>query len=144
MKTKILDGRFTTPVDSPSQSLQSKFTHCTMQVVNLHSPLFQNLVVYLYYTKKEDGKFAKGVKMELKEGGWGASGLIQEDREQIYKWDGTRITYRMSCTIQLRVGSVEKNGMKLPLPFPTHHIIIEGYYDVVKKLGHVDHKQLQF
>lgn len=55
-----------------------------MQVASLHSPLFQNLVVYLYYTKKEDGKFAKKVKMELKEGGWEASGLLQEDREQIY------------------------------------------------------------
>lgn len=98
--------------------------------VPLHSPLFRDLYLSLgYHMASAQGPISK-LKAELSEIGWGVPGLLPADTRIKLGVQGMEITFEISCSIELKLGSLEKDGLSIPLPFPKHRGLISGWYRV--------------
>lgn len=66
---------------------------------------------------------------ELSEIGWGISGLLPDDTRFKLSAYGARIEFDIECSIMLKIGSLEKDGLSIPMPFPKHRGLVTGWYD---------------
>jgi hypothetical protein len=109
--------------DGPPYSIRTRIK------IPLHSPLFRDLFLSLYYTAQTVRGPLSNIHGELSDIGWGVSGLLPANTRINLSSYGTRISFDIECSIQLKIGSLEKDGLSLPMPFPIHRGLISGWYD---------------
>lgn len=97
--------------------------------IPLHSPLFRDLFLTLYYTAQSSRGPLTNIKAELSEIGWGVPGLLPADTHIEVSSYGSVIDFKIGCSIELKVGSLEKDGLSIPMPFPKHRGLVVGWYD---------------
>ncbi len=96
--------------------------------IYLHSPLFRDLFLTLYYKAASARGPLSQAKAELGEVGWGVPGLVSEDTRIKLDIAGSQVLFDIECSIELRADS-DKGGLKIPLPFPRHRGLVTGWYD---------------
>ena len=101
-------------------------------LVDVNSILFRNLLVMILY-RKNGGKITTA-KVTLAEEGIGVPGLVSGS-SIIHSISGPTIHFDIQCTMEIRVGSMDRGGMSLPLPFPTHNCLVTGYANTTSKLA---------
>jgi hypothetical protein len=95
--------------------------------IPLHSPLFRDLFLTLSYTAHSARGPITNLSGELSDIGWGISGLLPADTHlSLSSWQG-RIDFEITCSIELKIGSLEKDGLSIPMPFPKHQGMISGW-----------------
>jgi hypothetical protein len=127
-KTKILNLK----IENKSQvhdPLKPPYSITTNIKVPLHSPLFKDLFLTLYYTAQSSRGPITNLKVELSEIGWGVPGLLPAETHIKASTYGATIEFEIGCSIELKIGSVEKDGLSIPMPFPKHRGLVIGWYN---------------
>ena len=86
-------------------------------------------MVLLYYNKDAKTGLISDVKIDLKEAGMGVPGLIGDSMVPLISVIRTWIVFDLAFTMEARLGSMEKDGITFPLPFPAHQCSIHGHYN---------------
>lgn len=126
---------FLTLPAEPEPTNQGKYNYRTMIPADIHSPLFRNLCITLRYYKKTASADVGAVELKLSEEGWGVPGLILDDTIVTCVTRGPIIIFDVQCSIELRLGSMEKDGVSVPLPVPHHLATIKGEFNTNTKRG---------
>ena len=98
--------------------------------IPLHSPLFRDLFLTLEYHMQSARGPITNVRSTLSEIGWGVPGLLPDDTRVKLGVQGLEITFDIACSIELKIGSLEKDGLSIPMPFPKHRGLVSGWYNV--------------
>lgn len=98
--------------------------------VPLRSPLFRDLYLTLYYHLESSRGPITRLRGELSEIGWGVPGLVTDDTRLNLSLLGHQIEFDIECSIELKIGSLAKDGISIPLPFPKHRGTVSGWYNI--------------
>ena len=93
------------------------------------SAFFRDLAVYLYFFKDPKTGTVSNYQFELRESGFGFPGLLSDSVTALMLPHGNHLVFDLQFTMEFRVGSMEKAGFTVPLPFPTHQCTIHGTYN---------------
>ena len=90
---------------------------------------FRDLAVYLYYFKDEKTKAVSNWQYELREINMGMPGLVLDSVTGMLSLANTWLVFDLDFTMEFRIGSYEREGFSVPLPFPTNQCNIQGTFD---------------
>lgn len=111
--------------DAGSPDDQSKYNNRTAVSIPVNSLFFRDLMVTVDYMRQKDGKITAARAM-LSEYGMGFPGLLDDQTLHNTAIRSPFIHFDFFVTMQFRAGSMEKDGLALPLPFPVHKATVVG------------------
>lgn len=120
-----------TTTSGPVPNLKNT-SHRVIIGVNTDSIFFRNLSVTLYYNKDPKTAAVSSLRVDLKEMGGGVPGLITDSMVPMMHMLGTWIVFDLEFTMEARLGSMEMNGLAIPLPVPAHQCNIHGTYNTYR------------